>query len=395
MLRILRMNIREILKMQMVIREIFFAILLCLGLCTCSGNEMKDTTQIYSQVSYEPFLKMDFAEGVIQGAIESEWNSLKKEQAYSLNNKATFWGKYLLINSMHASLIFYNRDNMGNYDSWVYPEELLPEVLGTYRHFKYKEQLVCVSHTEKGNSEITIYDSDLAVKNRREFAIFSPQYICGTLLYGHSNSIEYTKIIAIDLETLEAKDICKLEPEKRPGFIINSDNEIIISEHPERDRTLFSKLENEKLNPFFEAKNSVFVNYDDREMYYLEEETDSCWNLMLWDGEDVQWIDKVEIDDMDEWIFFNGLPGNIIIEENFFVSIHTLAEEPYVLVHDFDSRKDTHIPLKKWDFTEADMERFGETFSGIYYENGQIINYFFSDTAGLLQTQTVDIKGTR
>ncbi len=395
MLRILRMNIREILKMQMVIREIFFAILLCLGLCTCSGNEMKDTTQIYSQVSYEPFLKMDFAEGVIQGAIESEWNSLKKEQAYSLNNKATFWGKYLLINSMHASLIFYNRDNMGNYDSWVYPEELLPEVLGTYRHFKYKEQLVCVSHTEKGNSEITIYDSDLAVKNRREFAIFSPQYICGTLLYGHSNSIEYTIIIAIDLETLEAKDICKLEPKKRPGFIINSDNEIIISEHPERDRTLFSKLENEKLNPFFEAKNSVFVNYDDREMYYLEEETDSCWNLMLWDGEDVQWIDKVEIDDMDEWIFFNGLPGNIIIEENFFVSIHTLAEEPYVLVHDFDSRKDTHIPLKKWDFTEADMERFGETFSGIYYENGQIINYFFSDTAGLLQTQTVDIKGTR
>lgn len=389
------MNIREILKMQMVIREIFFAILLCLGLCTCSGNEMKDTTQIYSQVSYEPFLKMDFAEGVIQGAIESEWNSLKKEQAYSLNNKATFWGKYLLINSMHASLIFYNRDNMGNYDSWVYPEELLPEVLGTYRHFKYKEQLVCVSHTEKGNSEITIYDSDLAVKNRREFAIFSPQYICGTLLYGHSNSIEYTIIIAIDLETLEAKDICKLEPKKRPGFIINSDNEIIISEHPERDRTLFSKLENEKLNPFFEAKNSVFVNYDDREMYYLEEETDSCWNLMLWDGEDVQWIDKVEIDDMDEWIFFNGLPGNIIIEENFFVSIHTLAEEPYVLVHDFDSRKDTHIPLKKWDFTEADMERFGETFSGIYYENGQIINYFFSDTAGLLQTQTVDIKGTR
>ena len=224
------MCIKEILKMQMVIREIFFAILLCLGLCTCSGNEMKDTTQIYSQVSYEPFLKMDFAEGVIQGAIESEWNSLKKEQAYSLNNKATFWGKYLLINSMHASLIFYNRDNMGNYDSWMYPKELLPEVLGTYRHFKYKEQLVCVSHTEKGNSEITIYDSDLAVKNRREFAIFSPQYICGTLLYGHSNSIEYTKIIAIDLETLEAKDICKLEPEKRPGFIINSDNEIIISE---------------------------------------------------------------------------------------------------------------------------------------------------------------------
>ena len=65
--------------MQILIRKFFWTILLCLGLCTCSGNEMKDNTQIYSQVSYEPFLKMDFAEGVIQGAIESEWNSLKKE----------------------------------------------------------------------------------------------------------------------------------------------------------------------------------------------------------------------------------------------------------------------------------------------------------------------------
>ena len=137
------------------------------------------------------------------------------------------------------------------------------------------------------------------------------------------------------------------------------------------------------------------MNYDDRGIFYLEEDTDSYWNLMLWDGEDIRRIDKVEIDDMDAWIFFNGLPGNIIIEENFFVSIHTFTEEPYALVHDFDSKKDTHIPLKKWDFTEADMERFGETFSGIYYENGQMIYYFFSDTAGLLQTQTVDIKGTR
>ena len=102
--------------MQMVIREIFFAILLCLGLCTCSGNEMKDNTQIYSQVSYEPSLKIDFAEGVIQGAIESEWNSLKKEQAYSLNNKATFWGKYLLINYRDISVNFYYRDNMGKDD---------------------------------------------------------------------------------------------------------------------------------------------------------------------------------------------------------------------------------------------------------------------------------------
>jgi hypothetical protein len=367
--------------MQILIRKFFFAVLLCLGLCACSGNS--------------PSSKMVSTKDAIQRKSEAEWNNPENDQAYSLNNKATFFGEYLLINSMHANLIFYNRDTMGNYDSWMHPEELLPRVMGAYRHFKYKDQLVCVSQTKKGNSEIIIYDSGLVVKSRREFAAFSPQYICGTLLYGHSNSTEYSDIIAIDLETLEATDICKLELEKRPNFIINNDNEIIICEHLERDKTLFSKLENEKGLPLFEAKNSVFVNYDDRGIFYLEEDTDSYWNLMLWDGEDIRRIDKVEIDDMDAWIFFNGLPGNIIIEENFFVSIHTFTEEPYALVHDFDSKKDTHIPLKKWDFTEADMERFGETFSGIYYENGQMIYYFFSDTAGLLQTQTVDIKGTR
>ena len=113
---------------------------------------------------------------------------------------------------------------------------------------------------------------------------------------------------------------------------------------------------------------------------------------MLWDGTDIQPIEKVEIDDMDEWIFFNGLPGNIIVEENFFVSIHALTDEPYVSVHYFDSKKDMHIPLKKWNFSEADMERFGERFSGIYYENCQITNYYFSSKIGALQTQIIDIK---
>lgn len=113
---------------------------------------------------------------------------------------------------------------------------------------------------------------------------------------------------------------------------------------------------------------------------------------MFWDGMDIQMIEEIEIDDMNEWIFFNGLPGNIIIEEDFFVSIHTFTEEPYLLIHSFDSKQDTHIVLKKWTFTEADMERYGETFSGIYYEDGQIINYFFSNKAGMLQTQTIVIK---
>lgn len=113
---------------------------------------------------------------------------------------------------------------------------------------------------------------------------------------------------------------------------------------------------------------------------------------MLWDGKDIRMIEKVKIDDIDTWIFSNGLPGNIMIEEDFFVSIHTAAEEPYLLIHSFDSKEYTHIALKKWPFTEADMWRYGETFSGIYYEDGQIINYFFSNKAGMLQTQTIDIR---
>ena len=113
---------------------------------------------------------------------------------------------------------------------------------------------------------------------------------------------------------------------------------------------------------------------------------------MLWNGTDIQLIEKVKIDDMSEWMFFNGLPGNVMIEEDFFASIHTLAEEPYVLVHYFESKDDSFIPLKKWNFSEADMERFGKCFSGIYYDNCQITNYFFSSKIGALQTQIIDIK---
>lgn len=378
----------EALEMQTLIRKNFLIMLLCLGLCACSSSEIKDNAQTHPQVSNE-------SSPVVQIRIEPEWNDPKNEQAYSLNNKATLFEEYLCINSMYTNLIFYNKDNAGNYNSWKSPEELLPGVMRTRRHFKYKDQLVCISQTENGNSEIIIYNSNLEIENRRRIPFFNPQYICGNILYGHNNLTEHTKIIAIDLETLEIKDICELEQAKRPNFIINSNKEIIVCEHPEKDKTLYFKFENKELEPIFATKNSVLVSYDNRGLFYLEEGMDSEWNLMLWDGTDIQLIEKVKTDDMNEWIFFNGLPGNVMIEADFFVSIHTLAEEPYVLVHYFDSKKDTHIPLKKWNFSEADMERFGETFSGICYENGQMIYYFFSDTAGLLQTQTVDIKGTR
>ena len=368
-------------------KDHFFVILLCLGLCACSGNKIKENAQTDPQVSNGPSSKIFSVEDVSGAKAET-----KNEQAYPLNNKATLFGGYLCIDPMHASLIFYDKDHTGNYGSWKYPEEILPGVMRRYRHFKYKDRLICVSQMQNGNSEIIIYNSDLEIENRRKITFFSPRYICGTLLYGHNNSTEYTEVIMIDLETLEAKVICELELEKRPDFIINSDKEMIVCEHPEKGKTLFFKFENERATPIFDAKNSVLVRYDDRGLFYLEEDTDSYWNLMLWDGTDIQLIEKVEIDDMDEWIFYNGLPGNVIIEEDLFVTIHTLAEEPYVSVHYFDPKEDIHIPLRKWEFSEADMERFGETFSGIYYENGQITDYFFSNKIGALQTQTIDIK---
>lgn len=253
--------------------------------------------------------------------------------------------------------------------------------------------MICISQITNGNSEIIIYDSNLAIKNRKELTSFNLQYISGKLLYGHSNSIEHTIIKTIDLETLEVNDIFELELEKRPDFIINNNREMIICEHPERDKTLYFKYDNESLALILESKNGILVCYDYRGLFYLEElNTDSQWNLMLWDGANIQMIKEIKTDDMNEWIFTNGLSGNIIIEDDFFVSIHTLAEDPYLLIHSFDSEEIKRIALEKWSFTEADMERYGETFSGYYYENGQIINYFFSKKAGILQTQVLVIK---
>lgn len=77
------------------------------------------------------------------------------------------------------------------------------------------------------------------------------------------------------------------------------------------------------------------------------------------------------------------------------VSIHQLSKEPYILIQKIGSKKYKKTLLKTWNFTEADMERNGETFSGIYYNNGKIINYFFSKTFGMLQTQVIDITKSK
>ncbi|MDL2301949.1 hypothetical protein LJC58_06305 [Lachnospiraceae bacterium OttesenSCG-928-D06] len=349
--------------MQSYDRKIFLIIILALSLCACSHNK---NMQLESK-------------GV--------------EHVYNLNNKVTLFDNNLYVNAMYTSLIFSDRDENGSYYSWQFPEDLLPGVMRTYRHFKYNNHLVCISHIENGNSEIIIFDSGLEIKSRKEVEPFYPQYIYGKLLYGHSNSTDQTIIKTIDLETLEENNIYLSDLKKRPDFIINDKNEMIITEHPEKNKTLYLKINDDLLTPVLETDNSMLVLYDNRGLFYLEEvNPESQWNLMLWDGTDIQMIEEIKTDDMNEWAFANGLSGNIIIENDFFVSVHTWAEEPYLLIHSFDSKETKRIGLENWFFTEADMERYGETFSGIYYENGQIINYFFSNEAGVLLTQTVDIE---
>lgn len=105
--------------MQIFIRKIFSIMLLCLGLCACSSNESSP------EISGEDLTHAE-----------------NDEQVYALNNKANLFGEYLFINSMRTNLIFNDKDETGNYHSWQFPDDLLPGVMRTYSHFKYKE---CIS----------------------------------------------------------------------------------------------------------------------------------------------------------------------------------------------------------------------------------------------------------
>ncbi|MDL2302730.1 hypothetical protein LJC58_10340 [Lachnospiraceae bacterium OttesenSCG-928-D06] len=73
--------------------------------------------------------------------------------------------------------------------------------------------------------------------------------------------------------------------------------------------------------------------------YIGEKDSSSQMNLMLWDGSESKIVGDIKTDN------------------------------PYVLIQQIDSDEKEKILLEKWDFTEADMEMYGETFSGIYYEN--------------------------
>jgi len=374
-------------------RKVFSIILLSLSLCACGNNGTKNNMQESRHISNESSQEILSGDDITQKKIQLELDNVENKHMHYLNNRATSFGDYLYVHSINAYHIFSDKDEQGNYYSWQVPEDLLSETMNVHYLFKYEDQLICICTNEKGDEEVIIYDSNLIIQSRKDIEFFSPRYVCGNLLYGYSNSTEYTTIKTINLESLEIKNIYSSALEKRLDFIINNNEDIIISKSSDKMTTCYFKYDKGLLTPLTETKNSALLFYDSRGLFYLEESnTNSQWNLICWDGNNSRMIGEIKTDDMDEWIFNNGFPGNIIIEDEFFASIHTIAEDPYVLIQRFDSKESKRISLKKWPFTEADMGRFGETFSGIHYENGQIVNYFFSNKAGMLQTQTLDLS---
>jgi len=363
--------------MPTVIIKKFIIILFSFILIACSGCEIDSPTQ------------EDGEDSVMSD------NNIYHSSVIHLNNLATSFNDYLYVNSMYVDLVFSDKDEYGMYHSWKMPEDLF---LGTWRiHniFKYTDKLVCICTNEEGNDEIIVYNLDFSIFKRKEIDRFSPKYLYGDLLYGFSypSGSKQITIKAINLDSLESEEIYSYENSKNVDFIVNVSGKVVIVENLEGGNTRYSEYKDGLLSSVLDTNSSSPILYDSRGLFYLEDNnTASEMNLMLWDGNKSNEIVVVKIDDMSDWLFMGGFSGNVIVFDEFFLSIHYAAEDPYLLVQQFNSKDSKKVLLKKWNTTEADIARNGETFSGIYYENGQIINYFFSDTESILQTQVLDIE---
>ncbi|WP_349944216.1 hypothetical protein ABFV83_12355 [Lacrimispora sp. BS-2] len=367
--------------------------LISLSLCACNGHRIDKTIQENQNMITDSSPEIFSGEELPKEEKQLRFDGSADSSFQHLNNKAILFGDYLYIKSMYADYIFSGKDEHGNYHLWESPKDLFTGITKVHYVIKHNNQLICISENEKGNNEIIIYNSEFKIQNRKEINLISPEYIYANVLYGYTISSGYRTLTAIKLDSLEEKDIYSCESDKLFRFIINENGEVIISENLDRAITRYFKYEEKTLFPIIETKPSIPVLYDSRGLFYLEEsDSASQMNLMLWDGKSNQKVGNVKTDDMNEWSFSNGIFGNIVIDDKYFVSIHINTDVPYLLIQQFDSGENKRIPLEKWTFTEADMERYGETFSGVYYESGQIINYFFSNKKGTLQTQILDIK---
>lgn len=325
-----------------------------------------------------------------------------EEPTISLNDFVTQLENDLFIKSMHINLVFSSKDDQGNYHTWISPENFFHTSFIVKYVLNYGNFTVCIG-LNGDQDEIIVYNKDITINKQREIGNFTPKYICGNMLYGdeYSESFDNRLIRSINLDNLKTEDIYSYGGnvgESQSDFIIDSSGNVIVYKiNDERNKTFYYQCDNGKLKPILETKLSVPIYYDIRGLFYLE--TDGSFysgqtseaNLMLWNGSSIQKVAKIKTVDMNGELFANGIPGNVMVYNDNIISIHQSAKEPYVLVQKINSSECKKKLLKTWNFTEADMERNGETFSGIYFENGRITNYFYSETAGMLQTQVIDI----
>lgn len=378
--------------MQVNIRKILGLIICSFILCAC-GSKNINNGQKSQHSNVKPVTETIFVENSTRENIQSELNNANHKDVHYLSNKAIFFEDFLFVNSVNTDIIFSDKDENGNYHSWQHLKDLIPGSYLTTRQFKYNNQLVIVSQIAGGYSEIITFNSDFEVIERNKIEVLIPKFLYGNTLYGYSYNKELLTIKTINLDSLEEAVIHSSGHEMRPDFIINNSGELIICKQNDIAKTCFYKYSEGMLTPIFESRNSSLIFYDSRGIFYLEESISSKnSNLMLWNGSNSRLIGEIKTEDMGNWEANNGFMGLIHIEDDFYVTVHTRPLEPYLLIHPFNSKETLKVPLKKWPFSEADMSRFGETFSGIYYEDGKAVDFFFSNKAGMLQTETIDLR---
>ena len=310
---------------------------------------------------------------------------------------AVFFGDYFFVSdrfSYDVRRVFYNRDEQGNYLSWKEIEDFLPDIGRVSELFKYNGQLFCVSSNKALGWELMVYNQDFTVSKRKvmDKVRIYPQYIYDNWLYSYAwqENSDRESIIRINLEDLSEQTIYSYKIMEAVCFEMNEMGEIIIYKmDSDQKTTQYYTIRENTLIPVFKTGDSMAVGYNKNGLFYLEEssESEDVWDLKCWDGTVQREVSKVKTDDRHS--VFAGLD----IQGDYIVTFHRNTEEPYVLVESIDGKVKKKVMMQKWEFTDADMDRFGETFSGLLYdhEEGNYVEFFYSKHKGMLQTKVIDL----
>ncbi len=323
----------------------------------------------------------------------------------NLNGRAAIIGDSLLIlaRSNRTAFFAFEREQAGFYSSWKDLKDVLPSLILASCIFVYNDQIVYIGINQNWEEAIYIYDREFKLIKEMQFELksFSPDYRYNNWLYGASQDAESRwGITKVNLDTLETETI-SLDSEHAPyGICRNYDGAIMFAVSSGDVGAEYFQYKNQTLTPLFQTAGwGGLLHCDYRGLFYLEG-PEELWDgegereaeLKLWDGHNASVIATIETADIDEWLFRDLLGGSIIIEDDFFISIHDNYRSPYLLIHSFDSSEPERIELKEWNFTESDMDRNGDTYYGIFYDNGSLIRYFYSKKAGGLETEIIKIK---